>query len=259
MGMPFEMTICDDTTTMPILLEVAMATLTDARVAHLAGADRLELNSALELGGLTPSLGTLKLVREAVPLPVITMLRPRPGGFVYKADEFLTMQRDADLLLAQGADGLAFGFLNANRTIDMARTRDFVRQVGPEKQTVFHRAFDLTPDPVAALESLIDAGVTRILTSGHQHSAPAGADLIRRLIEHAAGCIEILPGAGINANNAASLLARTGATQLHGSFSLDADDPAEPVCSGRYRQTSTQSLRDLRQALIPGCASEASG
>src|SRR5258706_3777331 len=102
---------------MAILLEVAISTLADAQVAHAAGADRLELNAALELGGLTPSLGMLELVKEMVPLPVVAMVRPRAGGFVYTATEFLTMQRDADLLMARGVSGVAFGFLNGDQTI----------------------------------------------------------------------------------------------------------------------------------------------
>jgi copper homeostasis protein len=234
---------------MAILLEVAISTLADAHAAHSGGADRLELSAALELGGLTPSLGTLDLIREAAPLPVIAMLRPRAGGFVYSAAESLTMQRDADLLLAHGAGGLALGFLNGDRTIDLARTREMLRQIGPSRQTVFHRAFDLTPDPFAALESLIDCGVTRILTSGQKPTAVAGADLIGQLIQRARGRIEILPGAGVTPDNAAALIARTAATQLHGSFSEIVEDRAQPVCEGGYRATSARMVAATRAAI----------
>jgi copper homeostasis protein len=235
---------------MAILIEVAISTLADARVAHGAGADRLELNAALELGGLTPSIGTLALVRKMVPLPVVAMLRPRAGGFVYSDGEFLTMQRDADVLLAQGASGLAFGFLTVDRTVDADRTRALVRQLGPSRETVFHRAFDLTADPFAAMESLIDCGVRRILTSGQKATALAGADVIRRLIERSAGRIEILPGAGVTPENAAELMMRTGATQVHGTFSEMRDDPAaEPVCAGGYRVTSARVVSATRAAI----------
>ncbi|MDB5319554.1 MAG: hypothetical protein JWN40_1185 [Phycisphaerales bacterium] len=235
---------------MAILIEVAISTLADAQAAHAGGADRLELSSALELGGLTPSLGTLDLIKEAVALPVVAMLRPRPGGFVYSAAEFLTMQRDADFLLAHGASGLAFGFLNGDRSIDLPRTSELLRQIGSSCQVVFHRAFDLTPDPLAALNSLIDCGVTRILTSGQQPTAPTGADLIRRLIQHAAGRIEILPAAGITPANAAALIAQTAATQLHGSFSETLHGLAHPVCNADYRFTSVRLVAATRAALL---------
>jgi copper homeostasis protein len=234
---------------MAILIEVAVSTLADAHAAHAGGAGRLELSAALELGGLTPSLGTLHLIRESVPLPVIAMLRPRPGGFVYSATEFLTIQRDADLLLAHGASGLAFGFLHADRTIDVLRTREVLRQVGSACQTVFHRAFDLTTDPIAAVDSLIDCGITRILTSGQQSGAPAGAALIRSLIRHAGGRIEILPGCGISPGNAAALVRQTSAAQLHGSFSEKLNDDAEQVCQGNYQATSARLVATTRAAL----------
>jgi copper homeostasis protein len=202
---------------MPVLIEAAVESLAAAQAAYAGGADRLELNSALKLDGLTPSLAMLTTVKEAVPLPVIAMLRPRAGNFIYDDAELLRMQKDAEALMYHGAHGLAFGFLTADGAIDQRRTRELVQQVHP-KMSVFHRAFDLTADPFAALETLIDLGVTRILTSGQQPSAFGGAELIRSLIERSAGRIEILPGAGILPENAAILIARTGATQIHGSF-----------------------------------------
>jgi copper homeostasis protein len=202
---------------MRVLIEAAVADLAAARIAFAGGADRLELNSVLELDGLTPSLQTLAAVKETIPLPVIAMLRPRAGGFVYDEAEFAAMREDGRVLLERGADGLAFGFLTAEGAVDGPRTRELVQHAHP-KESVFHRAFDRTSDPFGALETLIDLGVTRILTSGQQRTALDGTDLIRRLIERAAGRIEILPGAGISPENAPSLVARTGATQIHGSF-----------------------------------------
>ena len=202
---------------MPVLIEAAVESLAAAQAAYAGGADRLELNSALKLDGLTPSLATLVAVKEQVPLPVIAMVRPRAGDFVYDDAEFLAMRKDAEALLERGADGLAFGFLTAESAVDQRRTRELVQMIGP-KVSVFHRAFDVTPDPFGALEMLIDLGVTRVLTSGQQPSASEGAELIRRLIERASGRIEILPGAGISPKNAADLIVRTGARQIHGSF-----------------------------------------
>jgi copper homeostasis protein len=202
---------------MPVLIEAAVESLGAAQAAYAGGADRLELNSALKLDGLTPSLAMLAAMKEKIPLPVIAMVRPRAGDFIYEDAEFLAMRKDAEALLERGADGLAFGFLRAEGAVDQRRTREFVQMIGP-KVSVFHRAFDVTPDPFGALEMLIDLGVTRVLTSGQQPSASEGAELIRRLIERASGRIEILPGAGISPENAADVIVRTGARQIHGSF-----------------------------------------
>src|SRR5438105_4751027 len=131
-----------------ILLEVCVASAEDAAVAAAAGADRLELNAALALGGLTPSLGSIVEARQATALPVIVMARPRPGGFCYSVSEYRVLRRDVDAALGNGADGVAFGVLTDSGEIDTERVREVVRQIGP-RQAVFHRAFDVTPEPFA--------------------------------------------------------------------------------------------------------------
>ena len=232
-----------------ILIEVAVGGAEGARVAYECGADRIELNAALELGGLTPSPGALMEVRRATPQPVVAMVRPRAGGFVYSADEFRTMERDVELMLEHGADGVAFGVLTADGRIDPGRCRSLVRRVEGRGHGVFHRAFDRTPDPLTALDQLIDLGITRVLTSGQRASAAEGADLIRRLIERARGRVGVLPGGGITARNAGEVVARTGAAQVHGSFSERRSDPAGPVGEGGYVVTSARELRETRAAL----------
>ena len=169
------------------------------------GADRVELCSALFLGGLTPSLGSLVQVKQLAKIPVMAMNRPRAAGFCYSETEFAVMERDADLLFEHGADGIVFGILNDDGRIDIERTRALRKRIG-SRQAVFHRAFDVTPDPFRTLEELIDLGITRVLTSGQKNGAPEGSTLIKRLIDHARGRIEILPGAGIDLNNAQSSL-----------------------------------------------------
>lgn len=202
-----------------ILLEVCIASADDAVAARDGGADRLELNAALQLGGLTPSMGALLEVKRRVELPVVAMVRPRAGGFCYTEGDYDVMVRDAETLLDRGADGLAFGVLTAGGEVDIGRNRRLVGLIQPGRDAVFHRAFDATPDPFAALEALIELGFRRVLTSGQQASAPLGAALIAELIRRAAGRIEVLPGAGINAETVADLVARTGCDQVHGSLS----------------------------------------
>lgn len=223
-------------------LEVCAAGVDDAITATASGADRLELNAALELDGLTPSLGLLEEVRRAVHIPVVAMARPRPGDFCYTPVEFRVLRRDIDLALEHGADGIAFGVLTEGHRIDVERCREVVRQVeqaarsnGPRFQgAVFHRAFDAVADPHAAMEQLIDLGVRRVMTSGQRPTALEGSTLIAELVRRAAGRIEILPAGGVRPANAAQLLARTGCDQLHASLR----DPA----TGRL---SAALLREL--------------
>ncbi len=197
-----------------ILLEICCGSAEDAIEAASGGADRVELCSALFLGGLTPSLGSLLHAKQQTKIPVMAMNRPREAGFCYSATEFAVMERDTDLLLEHSADGIVFGILNDDGTVDIKRTRTLRKRIG-SRQAVFHRAFDVTPDPFRALEELIDLGITRVLTSGQKNGAPEGATLIKRLIDYAQGGIEVLPGAGISLDNVRELVAATGCTQIH--------------------------------------------
>lgn len=240
-----------------ILIEAAVTSPRDAAAAQLAGADRVELCCALELGGLTPSPALLDTTLEATTLPVIALLRPRPGGFTYDEHDVALIARDAAEMIRRGAAGVAFGCLTADRRVHRdhtARIADAARQAqGPRPvgstapQLVFHRAFDVTADPFAALDTLIGLRLTRVLTSGQQPTARAGADLIARLITRAAGRIEILPAAGVNEQTAADLVIRTGCTQIHGSFSAEHTDPAAPVCPGACRRLDADHLRRVRR------------
>ena len=206
-----------------ITIEVCIASPADATIASSGGADRVELNAALELGGLTPSLGTLIETRAATTLPIISMIRPRPGGFCYNDSAFRVMRRDIDAALEHGADGIAFGLLAADGNVDLHRCGEIVRQAGSHP-VVFHRAFDFTPRPRDALQQLIDLGVTRIMTSGQRGTAVEGGALIRELIDGARGAIEILPAGGIRPSNARELVDATGCTQVHASLREPLDD-----------------------------------
>jgi copper homeostasis protein len=198
----------------PILLEICCGSAEDAIEAAAGGADRVELCSALFLGGLTPSLGSLIEVKRRTQIRVIAMNRPRQAGFCYSPTEFAVMERDAELLVENGVDGVVFGILEGDGTVDMKRTRSLRERIGT-RQAVFHRAFDVTPDPFRALEELIDLGITRVLTSGQKNAAPDGAELIAKLNERAGGRIEVLPGAGLTADNVRQFVAQTQCRQVH--------------------------------------------
>lgn len=243
-----------------ILLEICAASLEDCLAAQAGGADRIELNCGLMLGGLTPSLGTLIEACRQVQAPIISMIRPRPGGFCYSPSEFTVMQRDLDLMLQHGARGIAFGILTGQGEIDLPRSRQIIAQAG-DREVVFHRAFDVTPDPVKALEQLIELGVKRVMTSGQEASAYNGARKIAEFIRQAAGRIEILPAGGINRFTLADVLERTGCSQVHASLSMsktDASTRSRPqVAFGgsltppedRFTTTDPQAVTALRQRL----------
>ena len=197
-----------------ILMEVCCGSVDDVVQAQKAGADRVELNSCLFHGGLTPSIGTLIAAKEAITIPIMSMVRPRQGGFCYTDAEFKTAMADAEQLLLHGTDGIVFGFLHDDGTLDVERSRAIVELTG-KKETVFHRAIDVVPDWKKTLEQLIKLGVTRVLTSGQMPDTFYGADTIREMIEFAQGAIQILPGGGIKHWNIARVIDAIGCTQVH--------------------------------------------
>lgn len=197
-----------------IVVEICCENLADAVAAEAARADRLELAQALELGGLTPSPGLVLVVGSHVGVPFVAMVRPRGGDFVYSGAEVDMMERDAGLLLEAGASGIVLGCLTRDDRID-ERACERLIAVADRAEVVFHRAFDRLDDPLDALETLIDLGVSRVLTSGGAKTALEGAERIRALIERADGRIEILPGGGIREENVEQVVRRTGCTQVH--------------------------------------------
>ena len=199
-----------------ILLEVCCGSADDVIQAYRAGASRVELNSDLFHGGLTPTLGELIVAKRETGMQIMAMVRPREGGFCYTEGEFATAVEDAKLLLAHGADGLVFGFLHQDGTLDRERTRvlaGLAQAAG--KESVFHRAIDVVPDWPAALDQLISLGITRVLTSGQEADVSLGTDTVREMIRYAGGRIQILPGAGITARNMDRIIAETGCSQIH--------------------------------------------
>ena len=206
-----------------VLLEICCGSIDDAIEADKGGADRVELCSALFLGGLTPSVGTIQEAKRRLKIPIMVMVRPRSGGFCYTEAEMATMERDAEAAIENGADGVVFGILQSDGRIDLARCRRIRRLIG-KRQAVFHRAFDVTPDPFEALEQLVDLSITRILTSGQKDSVPEGVGLIKELVQRAADRIEILPGGGIQDWNLEEMIERTGCRQVHLTATKTASD-----------------------------------
>ena len=217
-----------------ITLEVCCGSADDVIQAQQGGADRVELNSSLFHGGLTPSVGTLQAARAHASIPIIAMVRPRQGGFCYTPVEFEAALHDAHALLEAGADGLVFGFLHGDGTVDAQRTGHLARIARDAgKEAVFHRAIDVVPDWKEALQQLIDLGVQRVLTSGQAPDVFFALDTIREMVQFAGHRIQILPGAGVTLQNAHRIADYTGCDQLH-------------IARHRpMRDTSTANNRDI--------------
>lgn len=208
------------------IVEVCAGSYQDCIAAYKGKADRVELNSALSVGGLTPSVSSLRKVKEETNLKVICMVRPRAAGFCYDEDDEMIIMEDAKLLLDNGADGISFGFLNEDGTIKEDKTAQMIELVHSyHKEAVFHRAFDVCPDAYEAIETLIRLGADRILTSGQKAKAFEGKDLLKDLQEKYGDKIELLPGSGVNATNAIELMEYTGINQIHSSCKSYLSDP----------------------------------
>lgn len=199
-----------------MILEIAVFNIQSALLAAGAGADRLELCENPAEGGTTPSYGTLKMVREKVTIPVFPIIRPRGGDFLYSDEEFEVIKKDILLCKELQFEGVVMGSLNADGTIQAEHTKRFVDYAYPMEVT-FHRAFDRAFDPLNALETLIDCGCNRVLSSGQVPNAFDGKDLIRLLIKNARDRIIIMPGSGIRSSNILELAKHTGAIELHSS------------------------------------------
>lgn len=197
-------------------LEVCCADLQSVRAAVDGGAQRIELCQALELGGVTPSAGMIEYALEQN-IRVHVLIRPRGGNFVYSPDEVRCMQRDIRMAHDMGASGIVIGALTPMGDIDMRVCEQLVNKAY-DMSITFHRAFDECRCPKKALEEIISLGCHRLLTSGQAPTADKGIQLLHQLVEQANGRIIILPGCGVNPDNAQMILRGTGAVELHGSL-----------------------------------------
>jgi copper homeostasis protein len=198
-------------------IEIATTDFVTTESAVKGGADRIELCSAIAEGGLTSSYGHIKKCRENFDLPILPIIRPRSGDFLYTEEEFDLMLTDVKLCKELGCNGVVTGFLLKDGSIDRKRIETVVHLAYPLEVT-FHRAFDRCKDPFVAVEALIEAGCKRILTSGQKLKAPDGLDLIRKLVVAARERIIIMPGSGLTPTNIQQVAEVTGAKEFHGAL-----------------------------------------
>lgn len=203
-----------------MLFEAAVESLEGALAAERAGADRIELCVNLDSGGTTPSSTLIDVVVRDARIPVFVLVRPRAGDFVYTEQEIDSMTREISRAKSRGVAGIVTGALNPDGTVDMEHTRALVSAAG-ELPVTFHRAIDSTANLAEALEQVIDAGASRILTSGGAATAHEGAAAIASLVDHAGCRISIVAGGGIRDHNVRDVVRLTRATEIHSRF-LDA-------------------------------------
>ena len=199
-----------------ITLELCAGNIDDCLALIDSPIDRFELNSALELDGLTPTLHTLRTLRSHTDKPIMCMIRPHTAGFTYTEQEYRIMLADAAEMLENGADGIVFGFLGERHEIDRTRTAAFADLAHRyHAEAVFHKAFDLVQDPFSACETLITCGIDRVLTSGTAPDALTGSSVLQQLIQRYGTGIDILPGGGITSENVRTLIHNTGTNMIH--------------------------------------------
>lgn len=228
------------------MLEVCVDTASAATAAHTAGAGRIELCSALDVGGVTPCQSLIQLVRRLVDCPLVVLIRPRAGDFLYDELERAQSLESIRIALGCGADGVVVGGLNVQGRLDLPYLAA-MRQAAQGYELAMHRAFDFVEEPTQAIDQLIELDFDRILTSG----GPSGhvknhLDALRHYVDHAQQRIVVMPGGGVNSTNAASVVQASGCQQLHGSFRL----PSTQLGSGglgEHRSVDREAISRVSQ------------
>jgi copper homeostasis protein len=237
---------------MTILLEVCVDSPEGLMAAVDGGADRVELCSALALGGLTPTYALMALA-GATEMPAVVMIRPRPGDFVWTEGEVDHMQGEIDDALELGMQGIVIGANRADGRLDSKVLKQLLKDVDPGVDKVLHRCIDLTPDPVEAVETAVALGFDRILTSGGAVRAVDALGRIKAMCDRARGRIEIMPGSGITAENVGNLLALLPVTQVHASCAVARPQNPKAVALGftpeLRRETDADTVLAMREAL----------
>lgn len=200
---------------MDILKEACVGSYIEAKKAEDLGADRIELCDNLNEGGTTPSLGTIKIAKETISVPIFPIIRPR-GNFIFSEEEIKIMERDIELCKSLNIDGVVIGALTSNNEID---EDVIIRLIEKAKgmNITFHMAFDLIDNRKAAIDKLIQLGVNRILTKGGNKSAMNNLNILRETVEYAGNRINILAGGGITKDNYKYIVDKTCVKEVHGT------------------------------------------
>ena len=237
---------------MSAILEIAANSFQSCMAAQEGGADRIELFENLGEGGCTPSYGMLALVKEKINLPVYVMIRPRGGDFIYSNEEFEIMHRDIAMCKQLGFPGVVFGILNAEGGIDITRCKDLLSTCGDTKVT-FHRAFDRSKDLHESIRQLIDLGVERVLTSGGKPNVENGKDVIKGLQQEYGKDIIIMPGCGVTATNARTIVDHCTVNEIHATAKAKVSSNTsytKPHFTDEWYESNMQEIKAIKQSLL---------
>jgi copper homeostasis protein len=243
-----------------VTCEVCVEGFSGAYAAAQGGAHRVELCAGLLEGGTTPSPGNLHLSLEELEIPIMVLIRPRGGDFLYSPREMDTILRDISLAGEAGAHGVVTGVLTKEGRVD-ADAMERVKEAAGSMSLTFHRAFDMVRDPFETLETLITLGVDRILTSGGESSVPRAYHHLRKLVDNAGDRISIMPGGGVRQENILEVVDRTGAREVHFTAFTQWESPMEfrnprphmgaTTLPGEYDRVETDpaEVRSIMEAL----------
>lgn len=239
-----------------VIFEVCCGSLQSAINAQEAGANRIELCSALSLGGITPSYATIEQARRLLKIPINVLIRPREGDFLYDSEEVSVMIGDIQACARLGVDGVVIGALDPFGNVDLDCCRALVATAKNNGLSVtFHRAIDRSYDILTAMEDAISLGVDRILTSGGKPSAYEGMEVIANMNKITDGRVLIMPGAGINPTNISEIISFTGVQEIHFSGSVTYDSPMlyrETLLGDTFTRTesSTNKIKETIESVL---------
>ena len=242
-----------------VLLEICLNSVESAVAAEQGGADRVELCAGLPEGGTTPSAGMIAAVRKKVKIGLQVMIRPRGGDFCYSADEFSIMQRHILIAKQLGANGVVFGILNIDGSVDKARMQQLVELARPLKVTC-HRAFDMTCDFERALDDLAEIKIDRVLTSGGKKSAVDAMSTLKQLVQHAQARISVMACGELSIANVKAVISYTNVREVHAGLGAAVISPMkfrnQKITMGslleseyQYMVVTESSVRELRAAI----------
>lgn len=233
-----------------VLLEVCVDSILSLKEAIKGGADRIELCSSLNEGGLTPSYGFIEKAIEISPIPIFVLIRPRAGNFIYPNEEYDIILNDIAKAKEIGAHGIVAGFLDNKSNIDTEQTSKAVEVSYPLPFT-FHRAFDVSIGKTdKVISSLKNTGVKRLLTSGRKNTAFEGIDTIKELVSFAGSELEILAGSGVNLENALDIISQTGVKEIHASCKTthkNTSKNSSAIAMGENDETDTVTFTDIEK------------
>lgn len=237
------------------LLEICVDTVDGLDIAIANGADRIELCSALGLGGLTPSVGLMAYAAKKS-VPIYAMIRPRDGNFCFNPCEKEVMLSEITAVHAAGLAGVVLGASCEDGSLDISLLQELCEYAQSlSLGTTLHRAFDLVPDTYSAIEQAVALKFERILTSGQQLKAIDGLELLEKINAKANGRIIIMPGSGVTSENARSIIQAANFNEIHASgreviINQDQRSIDFGFAPPEIAQTSADKVRTLKQALM---------